>query len=865
MTTTLPEPSRTRTTDLVEALARHGDRTALVDGDVLVPYADLAERVDQVRRRLGTARRLVAVQAGSCTASLVAYLGALAADCPVLLLPAEGSADLSRTYDPDVVLHADGGRVTVQERRAESAHVLHPELALLMSTSGSSGSPKLVRLSRANLLANAAAIVEALHIRPDDRAITTLPLHYCYGLSVVHSHLLRGAAVVLTERSVLDPGFWELVRRTGTTTLPAVPYTFDLLERAGFAEQHLPSLRTVTVAGGRLAPERVRAYAELGARRGWDLYVMYGQTEATARMAVLPAALARSRPRSIGAPVPGGTFELAPVPGQPDGTGELVYDGPNVMLGYATSPADLALGRTVDRLRTGDLARRDADGLYEIVGRRTRFLKLFGLRLDQGHLEELLRGQGLRAAVEPVGAARLDERSRAARPRAARRGAGRAGDERLGVLVEAPADAERVLHDVATAAGLPRHAVVVRVVDSLPRTASGKTDGAAVRSLLATPVAAPVPASSPSHDTVRGLYEELLGVPVRDSDTFAGLGGDSLTYVEMSLRLEDLLDRVPDDWPTRTVAELSRPPVAEAPRRRPTADTSTVLRAVAVVLVVGSHSNLFDLRGGAHLMLLLAGYNLARFQLAADRPGRARSVLRSVRRVAVPAVVWIGAVTLLGGPYDWSNVLLLNAVLGPSDFDPRWSFWFIEALVALLLLVAALLSVPALDRWQRRHPFTAPLLLVGVGLLVRFDVVAVPTGPDGRFTAQAVLWLFALGWAAAAARTHAQRLLVAALGAAGLFGFFDDDASRGLIVLGGLLLVLVATRLPCPPALSRLAGVLATSSLYIYLTHWQVYPRWEDSVPALALGASLVVGVAYERLVALVGAHWRRGTARRAG
>jgi hypothetical protein len=364
---------------------------------------------------------------------------------------------------------------------------------------------------------------------------------------------------------------------------------------------------------------------------------------------------------------------------------------------------------------------------------------------------------------------------------------------------------------------------------------------------------------------VRGLYEELLGAPVRDSDTFAGLGGDSLTYVEMSLRLEDLLDRVPDDWPTRTVAELSRPPVAEAPRRRPTADTSTVLRAVAVVIIVGSHSNLFDLRGGAHLMLLLAGYNLARFQLAVDRPGRARSVLRSARRVAVPAVVWIGAVTLLGGPYDWPNVLLLNAVLGPADFDPRWSFWFIEALVALLLLVAALLSVPALDRWQRRRPFTAPLLLVAVGLLVRFDVVAVPTGPDGRFTAPAVLWLFALGWAAAAARTHPQRLLVAALGAAGLWGFFDDDASRGLIVLGGLLLVLTATRVPCPPVVSRLAGVLATSSLYIYLTHWQVYPTWEHSIPALALGASLVVGVAYERLVALVVAHWRRGTARRAG
>ena len=817
VTPTLPEPTRTSTTGLVDALARHGDRVALVADGAVVPYAELAGRVDDVRRRLGPARRLAAVELGRDVPSLVAYLGALAAGCPVLVLPPGGDAALARAYDPDVVLRTDGERVDVREQRAVSAHELHPSLALLMSTSGSSGSPKLVRLSRTNLLSNAAAIGEALEIRSDDRAITSLPLHYCYGLSVVHSHLLRGAAVVLTGLSVVDAEFWDLFRRSGATTLAAVPYTFDLLERAGFADEHLPTLRCITQAGGRLAPERVAAYADLGAQRGWELFVMYGQTEATARMAVLPAHLARTRPGSIGRPVPGGSFSLAPVDGQPAGVGELVYRGDNVMLGYATAPADLALGATVDHLRTGDLARQGADGLYEVVGRRSRFVKLFGLRLDQGHLEDQLRAHGTVAVVEPV------------------------GEDRLGVAVEGPADATAVLDAVADTTGLPRHAVVVRVVAALPRTASGKPDAAAVRSLLGEPA----PAPSLRQDGVRALYEEVLGSPVGGDDTFAGRGGDSLSYVELSVRLEELLGDLPDDWPTRTVAELAGHGPAAVGPRRPTVDTSVALRAAAIVLVVGSHADVWHLRGGAHLLLLLAGFNLARFQLAGDRPHRARALLRSARRLVLPAVTWIAAVTVLTDQYGWAYLLPGHASLGPETWDLRWRFWFVEALATLLVCFAAVLAVPRVDRWRRRRPFAAALVVVGVGLLLRATVVE--PGNAERFTAPALLWLLALGWAAASAGTLAQRVLVAALGAVGMLGWLGSTP-RELVVLAGLAVLLLTARLPCPPLLARAAGVLAGSSLFVYVTHWQVHPVWDETVPLLAFAASFAVGIAYWRL-----------------
>lgn len=163
-----------------------------------------------------------------------------------------------------------------------------------------------------------------------------------------------------------------------------VPHTFELLERSGFAERDLPRLRYVTQAGGRMGPKRVRHWATTGRERGWDLYVMYGQCEATARMAWLPPHLAIEHPDAVGLPVPGASIDIE--------DGEIVYRGPNVMLGYAEGPGDLALGRTTSELRTGDLGRITEDGLLQVVGRRARFVKVLGHRVDLDGLEQRLRG-----------------------------------------------------------------------------------------------------------------------------------------------------------------------------------------------------------------------------------------------------------------------------------------------------------------------------------------------------------------------------------------------------------------------------------------------------------------------------------------
>ena len=823
-------------------LEDHGASPALRGGDEVVTYADLAARAAAAAARLGTTRRLVLLRAANDVSTVVALLACLRGGHPVLLTDAGGTHDegLVAAYDPDVVL-SGGTEVAVEERRPGSAHDLHPELALLLSTSGSTGSPKLVRLSADNLASNAAAIGAALGIRPTDCAVTTLPLHYCYGLSVLTSHLAAGACVALTSLSVVDPCFWDLVRSTPVSTLAGVPHTFDLLDRVGFAAMALPSLRYLTQAGGRMDPATVRRYAELGRARGFDLFVMYGATEATARMAVLPPDLALTRPGAVGRAVPGGSFALAPVEGRPaldetgQAVGELVFTGPGVMLGYAETPEDLARGRETDHLRTGDLARFGADGLVEVVGRVSRCAKVFGLRLDLDRVEAALREVGVQAWAAD-------------------------GGDR--VVVAAPDAATEVVTGVLRRLGVPPAAVVHRA-GPVPRLASGKPDYPAI-GRLAQPArtgeaAGPVDGGQEPEEGeggVAAVFATVLGRPaVEPDDTFVGLGGDSLSYVEASVRLEAVLGELPPDWHTRTVASLEHDATAAAAavdgasegrrRRLRTVETNVLLRAVAIVLVVGSHSNLFTLLGGAHVLVGVAGYNLARFQLVdVPRLDRLRRLARSTTRIVVPSVLWLVFAAATSEKYGPLNVLLLNGVLGSREWTESWHYWFVEALVWTLVGLGALLAVPAVDRLERRHPFWLPYGLALAALLTRYDVVRL-FGGDVIHRAHVLLWLFALGWAAARAPSWRHRLLVSLTVLATVPGFFEGQLAREAVVVVGLLLLTWVRQVRVPVAVARCAGVLGGASLYIYLCHWQIYPAYEFELPWLATGLSPAAGTAF--------------------
>ncbi len=277
-------------------------------------------------------------------------------------------------------------------------------------------------------------------------------------------------------------------------------------------------------------------------------------------------------------------------------------------------------------------------------------------------------------------------------------------------------------------------------------------------------------------------------------------------------------------------------------------ETNVLLRAAAIVLIVGSHSNLFMVLGGAHVLVGLTGFNLARFHLVdRERRERVRGMLTSVARVAVPAVLWLTFAAATSAKYDWRNVVLLNGVLGTREWSEAWHYWFIEALVWTLVAVAALLAVPAVHRLERRWPFWFPVALVVAALPTRYDLVRVLDG-DYIHRAHVVFWLFALGWATAQARGPLHRLVVTALVVTTVPGFFESEPGREVVVVAGFLLLVWVPSLRVPAAVARLAGVLAGASLFIYLCHWQIYPAYEFSLPWLATGLSLSAGVVLWRV-----------------
>ena len=797
-------------------LASFGERVALRAGDQTLSYADLAGRVRDVADAYAGERRLVLQAPGQDIDSVVEYLGALAADQVVIVAGSHADA-LVEAWDPDVVVDRGHRRFL----RSPSGHDLHPDLALLLSTSGTTGSPKLVRLGLHGLLANAVAIAESLSIRPDDVAATTLPLHYCYGLSVLHSHLLAGASVLLTDASVLDEEFWADVATHGVTTIPGVPHTFELLERSGFADRSTPTLRTLTQAGGRMAPERVRRFAELGQRRGFDLFVMYGATEASARMSVLPSDLAAAVPTSIGRPLPGASFRLDET--DAEGVGELVFTGPNVMLGYATSPADLALGREITELRTGDLALELPDGLWEVVGRCNRIAKVCGLRIDLDHVERRLCDRGFVVAAADGGDRLVIGIADGARPVAV--------PTLLGIATELT--------------GVPSALIDVVVLPDLPRLANGKVDYTSLASpmLVEQRACRNQDASGVTPADVTDLFATVLARPdAQPTQSFVDLGGDSLSYVEASLRLERLLGELPPGWHALPAAALAD--TAGERRWGRAVETNVVLRALAIFTIVASHSNLFMLMGGAHVLLAIVGFNLGRFQLGEQpRRQRVRAMVRGVGRVVVPSVLVIGTVAAFSSEITWKQAALVTSFTEWNWSEPRWSYWFIEALALSTLLLAALLAIPAVDRASRRWPFALPVALTIALSPGRFDLFGIPGDHVHRLNG--MLWLVTLGWAISQARTTRQRLVVSALTLwlAPTF-FIVGGPTRPAYLVVGLLALIWLPHVRLPSLAASLIGVLAASSLWIYLLHWRVYPALEVSSPVVATVLSLVVGVA---------------------
>lgn len=847
-----PEAGRS-TPAFAARLADFGARIALHDeAGASISYADLAHRADAFAARLGAGRRLVLLEAANDVEAVVAYLGALRGGHPIIIV-AEGASQRDRrileTYAPDAVFARSGNGWTLDLDTPR--HALHPDLAIMLSTSGSTGTPKLVRLAGAAVAANAASIVDYLDIGADDRAITTLPIHYSYGLSVLNSHLAAGAAVILTPRSVIEPEFWALADRHGVTALAGVPYTYEMLDRAGFAERAPATLRTLTQAGGRLPAEAVARWGEWAAARGVRFFVMYGQTEATARMAYLPPDRLAAHADCIGVAIPGGRFELRGDDGPIDKAetpGELIYTVPNVMMGYASAAADLARGAELGELATGDIAVRTDTGLYRIVGRKSRFAKPFGLRIDLDEVEAALRRRGWQGVA--------------------------AGDDSLIAVQMIGGDApESVAPWLAAEFKLAPALFHVRRVESHPRLPSGKID---YPEILAAARAAVAATSDGAADKVEAAFVAAFGRTPAPADSFARSGGDSLGYVTFAMALEDALGTLPVGWEEMSFAALqarAATPRATAPNPRwKKVESEVLLRALAVVAVILNHSSDLVVGGGASVLLLLVGYNLARFQRVRLERGEVWPIVTNLMtRIILPYYVILLSYLAFKREFDLSALLLVGNFTGHfrSFIEP---YWFLEALLQLTVIVALIFSVPALRRHAARAPWQFGLMLFGTAIFVK--VMAAMLVPHARLadrTPDAVFYLLALGWCLYFARTVSRKLVVSAiiLGIAALEltgnslapwwtaraspGNFSQDV---WLVFAGVLLMWLP-RITLPAWLLPPITAIAAASFYIYLVHVlpvhiMVYVLHLDWLP-VTVAISLAAGLAAER----VSRRWR--------
>jgi long-chain acyl-CoA synthetase len=266
------------------------------------------------------------------------------------------------------------------------------DIAALMFTSGSTGRPRGVMVSHRNIIANTASIIAYLGLSGADRVMAVLPFHYCFGTSLLHTHLRAGASLVVDNRFMYPDTILERMQSTNCTGFAGVPAHYLILLRSSRLKQiRLPRLRWLQQAGGKLPAHSLSELRRL--LPGVRVFVMYGQTEATARLSYLPPELLDSKTGSIGQGIPGVRLQVLngnDTPIAPGQTGEIVAEGENIALGYWGDEAETSATFRDGKLRTGDIATIDQDGFIYIVDRAKEFLKCGGTRVSCSGIEEKL-------------------------------------------------------------------------------------------------------------------------------------------------------------------------------------------------------------------------------------------------------------------------------------------------------------------------------------------------------------------------------------------------------------------------------------------------------------------------------------------
>lgn len=441
---------------------------AIDDSGRNVTYGEICAFSEEFAKHLPS-RSLIFILSENTIGSLLGYLSSLSNKIVPLIISAKTESGLythlrdvyqpSCMWIPEEMVEQIGYEPVFKAwdyalvKTGFPAIELYEDLSLLLPTSGSTGSPKLVRHSYRNIEANAENVSRLFELTEAENAMAILPMHYTMGLSVIASHLWSGASLLLSGRSLLDKGFWAMLKEA--TSFTGVPYSYEILTKMRFTRMNLPNLKIITQGGGKLTTEMWNTLATYAQNNGKKFIATYGQSECTARMAYLPAELAMTKICSIGIAEPGGQLSIVDAEGnetfEGEATGEMVYRGENVTLGYATCREDLKKGdENHGIMHTGDLARRDEDGCYFIVGRMKRFLKIFGLRIGLDEVENIIKSE-YQADCYCKG-----------------------DDQKLIILITKPELAEQLPSFIEEKTHLFHQNIEVQVVDSILRNEAGK-------------------------------------------------------------------------------------------------------------------------------------------------------------------------------------------------------------------------------------------------------------------------------------------------------------------------------------------------------------------------------------------------------
>lgn len=531
-------------------LFAYGNKIALIQCDTgdMISYAELEVQSNEESIKFGSKKELVFIEVTNSLNSIVSYIGALKSNKVVYLLEdlhSDKSKQLIELYNPQIIVDKTGSFTRVHSLDIS----LHKDLLLLLSTSGSTGTPKFVKLSGKNIESNAEAISTYLQLTNKDVALSHLSLHYSYGLSVLHSHLFSGSTIALTSFGVLDNEFWELINKYKATSFAGVPYTFESLYKKGINFSKYDSLRYITQAGGKLEPDLVRYFSKEGSKYGFDFFVMYGQTEAAPRISYLPPSLCVDFANSIGKAIPGGELfivdEYNAKITQINTPGELVYKGDNVMMGYAQHPMELSSDDTPNALYTGDIACQTENGLFYIVGRSKRFVKIFGLRINLDDVQSYVKTKIKNSAVAGT-------------------------DDAIFIAIERSENQniKELIQSLSNQYNLPKKIFMVHVFDALPLLPSGKYDYKAIIEQdtcnsgfwtnLKRKVIDILELGDNQWDNVQSLFEETLQLANIDPDScFDDLEVDSISFVFLLIELEEVFEsELPMNWQKLKISEL---------------------------------------------------------------------------------------------------------------------------------------------------------------------------------------------------------------------------------------------------------------------------------------------------------------------